>query len=255
MGRPRPLRVVAPTVFACVAGCYDPGASSPEEPGATDLSGSSAADPGSSAGDGSTASFDEPTDSGTQPASSGSTSGDGPPVDDGSDSTLAGTTEGSEGDSSGGADPCGDGVVERDEQCDDANDAAGDGCSECVVERDWSCGGSPSVCSATPCDPLLQDCGIDEGCYPLTPTWACAPADSGPDGGQGEACEAFDECSAGHVCLGTGFLPDCAGPRGCCTSLCDLSRPSATCPNGLECEPWYEDGLAPPGLENVGVCL
>jgi hypothetical protein len=40
---------------------------------------------------------------------------------------------------------------------------------------------------------------------------------------------------------------------GCCAPFCDLSSPD--CPGvGQTCLPWFEPGMAQPGLENVGVC-
>jgi MYXO-CTERM domain-containing protein len=46
------------------------------------------------------------------------------------------------------APPCGDGVLDAGEQCDDGNDVGGDGCTEeCVVEDGWGCDGEPSACA------------------------------------------------------------------------------------------------------------
>ncbi len=71
---------------------------------------------------------------------------------------------------------CGDGTVEVDEECDDANRDAGDGCSpSCTIEDCWQCTGPP--------DP----------CVPLADGTACL---------DGESCTTGDECTAG-VCGGT----------------------------------------------------
>ena len=44
--------------------------------------------------------------------------------------------------------PCGNGVLQPKEACDDGNSADGDGCSSaCAVEAKWSCTGSPSACA------------------------------------------------------------------------------------------------------------
>ncbi len=46
------------------------------------------------------------------------------------------------------APPCGDGVLDAGEQCDDGNTVGGDGCTEeCVVEDGWGCDGEPSDCT------------------------------------------------------------------------------------------------------------
>ncbi len=44
-------------------------------------------------------------------------------------------------------DHCGDGVIDWNEQCDDANDASADGCSDaCLVDEGFVCAGQPSFC-------------------------------------------------------------------------------------------------------------
>ena len=51
---------------------------------------------------------------------------------------------------------CGNGVIEGDEECDDANDADNDGCSACIVESNYRCDGMPSVCLLqVSCEPAL----------------------------------------------------------------------------------------------------
>jgi cysteine-rich repeat protein len=54
-------------------------------------------------------------------------------------------------------DLCGDGVIEFDEQCDDANDVGGDGCTAgCQVESGFICIGEPSACGGTGPQSVLQ---------------------------------------------------------------------------------------------------
>lgn len=51
--------------------------------------------------------------------------------------------------SSGSGEPCGNGLIDVPETCDDGNVADGDGCSSmCTVEPDFECSGEPSVCVA-----------------------------------------------------------------------------------------------------------
>ena len=51
-------------------------------------------------------------------------------------------------------------------------------------------------------------------------------------------------------------LPDCDGPS-CCTAFCDLMLGDAQCAalEGTVCVPFFEENMAPPGYENVGVCV
>lgn len=65
-------------------------------------------------------------------------------------------------------DPCGDGLVDPGESCDDHNAAPGDGCSAyCSVEPCFVCVGEPSNCApsgdASPCDDA-NDCTTSDVC-------------------------------------------------------------------------------------------
>lgn len=58
-----------------------------------------------------------------------------------------GITSGGQG-GQGGSAPCGNGVLDDVEACDDGNATAGDGCSDaCAVEPGYACAGEPSVCT------------------------------------------------------------------------------------------------------------
>jgi hypothetical protein len=110
------------------------------------------------------------------------------------------------------------------------------------------------------CDPLLQDCQEGEGCYVTNDTFSCVPDAGGEMGAFGEGCEFLNVCDPGLFCANPDGVPDCAGSIGCCSSFCDFSDPdaSAACPGaagGQECVLFYEEGQAPPGYEDVGVCL
>lgn len=115
-------------------------------------------------------------------------------------------------------------------------------------------GGVVALCLDT-CDPLASMCDAGEGCYP-NPSGAeflCLPTATA--GVYGDDCSGVDDCDTGHVCLAGAAFPDCAG-GGCCTEYCDVTAPEA-CPEamlGATCQPWFGPGMAPPGLENVGVC-
>ncbi len=82
---------------------------------------------------------------------------------------------------------CGDGLVHREESCDDGNAENGDGCSSlCRVEESWSCSGEPSVCT-----PACGNGALDSG-------EAC------DDGGaaNGDGCSGFCEVEDGYSCSG-----------------------------------------------------
>jgi hypothetical protein len=105
------------------------------------------------------------------------------------------------------------------------------------------------------CDPLLQDCPGDQGCYDSPDGFFVCFADaSGTGGADGDACPPADgenTCDPGLWCG-----PGSAGCQAvnCCTPYCDLTGPS--CPAGDECTSFYGDpNNAPPGYENVGVCV
>ena len=123
---------------------------------------------------------------------------------------------------------------------------------ECQVYNN----GSLPICLFE-CDPLLQDCPDGQGCYNGTNGgWVCFKQSAEPgEGGQGDVCEFINQCNAGLFCAGPDNFPDCAG-TGCCSPFCDLDEPDpgAVCLDSQECVAYWEDGQAPPGEENIGVC-
>jgi cysteine-rich repeat protein len=61
--------------------------------------------------------------------------------------------------------PCGDGVLDAGQTCDDGNNASGDGCAAtCTIETGYLCTGAPSVCTPLPdascADPILVSNGF-----------------------------------------------------------------------------------------------
>jgi hypothetical protein len=124
----------------------------------------------------------------------------------------------------------------------------------CSISND----GTLILCLAY-CDPLLQDCPEGSACYPEENGFFCSPDASGPDlGAIGDPCEYINVCDPGGWCANAESVPDCAGAIGCCSGYCDITDPdaNATClPVGTECVSWYEEGTAPPGYEDVGVCV
>jgi hypothetical protein len=106
------------------------------------------------------------------------------------------------------------------------------------------------------CDPLLQDCSETEACYPEPNGFFCSPDASGEMGLYGDPCEYLNVCDPGLFCADAAAVPGCAGSIGCCSEYCDISDPMPVCMGtGQECTAFYEAGQAPPGYENVGVCV
>ncbi|MCA9709086.1 MAG: hypothetical protein KDK70_24795 [Myxococcales bacterium] len=125
-------------------------------------------------------------------------------------------------------------------------------------------GGVP-LCFA-PCDPLVQDCPGDKGCYPDAIAeggtgWLCMPTIG--DNQLGDYCWLLAGCNPGMICATPPLLPECYGDAddaGCCTDICDITEQPDPCTEihpDLECIAWYFDGESPPmaGLENVGACV
>ena len=111
------------------------------------------------------------------------------------------------------------------------------------------------------CNPLTQDCQANnEICIPDPQGYGfvCVLDASGDMHPAGTPCEIANQCNAGNVCLNVDDYPhpDCQGSLGCCGPLCEF--PGGQCPGepaGLTCESWYEEGMAPPGYEDVGICI
>jgi hypothetical protein len=102
------------------------------------------------------------------------------------------------------------------------------------------------------CNPLTQDCPVHEGCYEADDSFRCAPDASGDDmGATADPCEYVNVCDPGLYCAPADDVPGCAS-SGCCSSHCNLQAPD--CLDGQECLPYFDEGKAPPGYENVGVC-
>ena len=108
------------------------------------------------------------------------------------------------------------------------------------------------------CDPLAQDCPNGDLCInnPQDPLSFVCVLDAGGDEGQVfDPCEFANACDPGLLCLIPELAAECDPQAlGCCLPFCDLSLPNACPGQGQQCLPWFEQGQAPPGLENVGVC-
>jgi len=106
------------------------------------------------------------------------------------------------------------------------------------------------------CDPLLQDCPEGSACYPEDNGFFCSPDASGAElGAIGDPCEYINVCDPGGWCAAAESVPDCVASSGCCAAFCDITDPASTCPDGTECVAWHTKGTAPPGEEDIGVCI
>jgi hypothetical protein len=115
----------------------------------------------------------------------------------------------------------------------------------CSVSND----GSLLLCLYS-CDPLLQDCTQEgSGCFWDGAQFNCDPAGDIPTN---EPCGYINDCLPGHLCLDATALPNCAGAA-CCSAWCDLTDPQCLT-MGTECIAFYDEGTAPPGLEDTGIC-
>lgn len=106
------------------------------------------------------------------------------------------------------------------------------------------------------CNPLLQDCDDGQGCYPLNGDFGCMPDYSYRSGAYGEPCEFINVCDPGLFCANPNLVPRCVS-GGCCSEYCTVGEAETTCQgaaDGQECVPWYAEGEATPGLEDVGIC-
>jgi hypothetical protein len=118
--------------------------------------------------------------------------------------------------------------------------------SSCIIAND----GSVTLCLTT-CDPLLQDCSDGLACFWANTDFNCIFTTQNIP--TGEPCGFINDCAAGNLCTDAANLPVCNGSA-CCASYCDLTDPTCGV-EGTECVTFFEEGMAPPGYEDIGVCI
>jgi cysteine-rich repeat protein len=104
--------------------------------------------------------------------------------------------------------PCGNGLLDGTEACDDMDTESGDGCSDaCTVEAGYVCSGAPSIC--------VTDCG--DGA--ITGAEAC---DDG-DAESGDGCSSTCTAEPGFTCTGapSTCAPNCGDGSIVGTETCD----------------------------------
>jgi hypothetical protein len=103
----------------------------------------------------------------------------------------------------------------------------------------------------SPCDPFFDLCEMGLACVGVDMSGLVCGVPG--VGAQGSPCDKII-CGAGLLCMQADVLSACMSMLACCTAMCDLSS-RGECPMGLMCEPFYPMGEAPPGYENIGVCV
>ncbi|MBL9105824.1 MAG: ribulose phosphate epimerase [Myxococcales bacterium] len=105
-----------------------------------------------------------------------------------------------------------------------------------------------------PCDPLIQDCPEGQACYEGATSFVCFKEVAKPGmGGQGTPCMSVNICQKGFTCAEAATQPDCPGD-GCCSAFCPVSEGDALCGPDLMCLPFFPEGMAPEGYQDVGIC-
>jgi hypothetical protein len=103
------------------------------------------------------------------------------------------------------------------------------------------------------CNPLTQECPNGEACFWATDAFNCIFTTE--DVPTGQPCGYINDCAEGNSCITGSLVPNCLGAA-CCASFCDLDCGLGLCPQpGTECVPFFENGQAPIGSADIGVCL
>jgi hypothetical protein len=110
--------------------------------------------------------------------------------------------------------------------------------------------GDITLCVPT-CDPLVQDCDEGFACYWANWGFVCLSSEQG-NIPTGEPCAELNDCAPGNLCASSEVLA-CDG-ESCCAAYCDLNNPVCTT-MGTECVAFFENDMAPAGLEHMGICL
>ena len=136
----------------------------------------------------------------------------------------------------------------------------------CSNEQDFNCAvvneGVLNLCLPG-CDPLIQDCPGDDLCIPINDTFVCVLDASGAETGKAlDPCEFANACDKGLLCLQPSASSKCdANAGGCCMPFCDLADQAAAdagckaIADDTSCVSLYEEGMAPPDFETVGICV
>jgi len=107
------------------------------------------------------------------------------------------------------------------------------------------------------CDPLEQDCDPSDLCVPNQSAdgFLCVLQATSEDMDVHTPCTFDGRCDPGLWCAPSESAVEC-DPEvdGCCEAFCDLTQPNSCPGQGQLCNPWYPEGQAPEGDEDVGFC-
>lgn len=113
-----------------------------------------------------------------------------------------------------------------------------------------------SYCEA-PCDPRDPGtCEAGQACVVAPDATKCVLDSSGDEGEAGDPCTFLNSCDPGLHCAGAMYVAGCTSNDGCCSPYCSTDQPN-TCPGeaqGEQCLPLFEEGMAPSGLDTLGLC-
>lgn len=140
-------------------------------------------------------------------------------------------------------------------ETDTGEDTVGEMCGNFTCTPSQHCilfDGQPTCAQA--CDPLDgATCPFLEVCAWAESVFVCAQDVSGDGGAFGDPCSYANDCKPVLTCLQGQFVAGCQSTN-CCSLFCDLD--STICEQfDMQCAPWYDQGTAPPGLEDLGVCI
>jgi len=107
------------------------------------------------------------------------------------------------------------------------------------------------------CDPLLQDCPFDHGCYGSQDdgNFLCFKPDPKEGGMDNDNCAFDNACLPGFQCLDPAVVAECQqGFEGCCNPFCALDGDGSECNVGAGevCSAFFAEEIPP--WENVGIC-
>jgi hypothetical protein len=164
-----------------------------------------------------------------------------------------------------------DGPFESTDDCDGTSwclDSRGEGvgvchafCSgtpdtpECPPMSQCSISGAGVVNICLPsCDPIIQDCPEGAACFWSNIDFTCIVTTQ--DIPLGDPCGFVNDCAEGNMCTTADVLPACIAAA-CCANFCDLGLGDMQCAvtPGTVCVPFFEQGMAPPWYEHVGLCV
>jgi hypothetical protein len=106
------------------------------------------------------------------------------------------------------------------------------------------------------CDPLLPDCEPGLGCYwsETSDAFHCVAGSIEYHSATDEPCGFNNDCDPGNACVDADAFDSCNAFH-CCAMVCELGLDPSPCAPNYACLPFFPDGTAPEGHEDLGVCV